>query len=111
MPLFGGSSARTASRNIRVERPAGAPQSQAVAVALAEARRNAKRTNLFRTVCGARVVIEFNRFEATGETYWEAVWKQAGSERAHRRFNSEDVSKAQRAYASFVDEAIKGYRR
>lgn len=109
MPLKRGSSRRAVSANIRTEIRAGAPPRQAVAVALSEARRNARRTNLARARCGDETV-ELNAFQAAGKTYYEAVWTRRGLARAHRREESTDFSTAHRHYAAFAADATRKCR-
>jgi len=76
----------------------------AVAVALHEARRTAKRRRIAGAVDGEHAV-ELNEVAAPGLPVWyEAVWRVRGRERARRRSGGPALAPVRRAFDDFVRE-------
>jgi len=113
VPLARGSSRRTIAENIRTERHAGAAPKQAVAIALATARKTAKRTLVARAeVCskmgGACDVVTLATFRVDRHPWYEVVWQKRGLSRASHRFDTQDFLAARADYDATLRRATRG---
>ncbi len=105
MPLARGSSSKTISENIRVERHAGVPQRQSVAIALSTARSTAKRRVIAKS-SGPGWRVEVREARIAGRPDYEVVWHVAGLSRAKRRLDARDSrGLADVAFAGMTREA------
>ena len=105
MPLLRGASNKTVSANIRTEMRAGISQTEAVAIALAKARKSAKWT-LLDQARGPTWHVAFLFAEIAGHVEYKAVWYKKHALRAHRVHYGRVLRPVQAAFNKFV-QAVK----